>query len=118
VDEMALLEDTCQPFPGHPSLLVMVVLTSFSAADPLGPCVCMERVSWAGEQSVGIDKQTYTGEVLNLNVMSGRALDYFIIQRIPGATNHIRQGTLKFSRYKRMTAKGICRNQINVYNRD
>jgi hypothetical protein len=42
-----------------------------AAADPLGPCVCVERVSQAGGQSVGIDKQTHTGEVLNLNVISG-----------------------------------------------
>ena len=68
----------------------------------------MERVPWAGGQSVGlIDKQTHTGEVLNLNVMSGSASDFFIVQKIPGIASHIRQGTLKFFRYKGMTAKGI-----------
>ena len=61
----------------------------------------MERVSWAGGQSVGlIDKQMHTGEVLNLNVLSGQASDYFIVQRISGIASHIRQDTLKFSIYQ------------------
>jgi hypothetical protein len=46
--------------------------------------------------------------MLNLNVMSGRASDFFIVQRIPGIASHIRQGTLKFTRYKGMTSKGIA----------
>jgi hypothetical protein len=51
----------------------------------------------------------HTGEVvLNLNVLSGRASDFFIVQRIPGVASHIRQGTLKITRYKGMTLKGIA----------
>ena len=34
--------------------------------------------SRADGQSVGFDKQKHTREVLNLNVMSGRALNYYI----------------------------------------
>jgi hypothetical protein len=56
--------------------------SSIIAADPLGPCVCIEWVSRVGGQSLGFDKQTQTGEVLNLNVISGRALDYCILQAI------------------------------------
>jgi hypothetical protein len=77
--------------------------------------------SGAGGQSTGIDKQIHTGEVvLNLNVMSGRASDLIIIQH----TENIRDCKSHQARYievfqnKEMTAKGICRNQINVYNRD
>ena len=46
------------------------------------PVSAWNGFSRAGGESVGIDKQMHTGEVLNLNVMSGRALDYYIIQRI------------------------------------
>jgi hypothetical protein len=46
--------------------------------------------------------------MLNLNVLSGQASDFFIVQKIPGIASHIRQGTLKFSRYKGMTVKGIA----------
>jgi hypothetical protein len=37
-----------------------------------------------------------------------RALDFFIVKRIQGVANHIRQGTLKYTRYKGMTSKGIA----------
>jgi hypothetical protein len=51
----------------------------------------------------------HTGEVvLNLNVMSGGAPDFFIIQRMPGIASHIRQSTLKFTRYKGMISNGIA----------
>jgi hypothetical protein len=54
--------------------------------------------SRADGQSVGIDKQMHTREVLNLNVMSGRAV---ILQGIIRSfKSQIRQGTLKFTRYK------------------
>ena len=44
----------------------------------------MERVSRAGGQSIGIDKQMHTREVLNLNVMCGRALHYYITANYQG----------------------------------
>jgi hypothetical protein len=50
----------------------------------------------------------HTEEVLNLNVLSGRASDFFIVKKIPGIASHIRHGTLKFSRCKEMTVKGIA----------
>jgi hypothetical protein len=42
------------------------------------PVSAWNGFSLAYRQSVGIDKQMHTREVLNLNVMSGRALDYYI----------------------------------------
>ena len=80
-----------------------------TTADPLVPCVWVEQVSRAGGQCIGwIDKQMHTGEVLNLNVMSTWASDFFILHRIPGVARSIRQGSLKFTRYNGMTAKGIA----------
>jgi hypothetical protein len=42
------------------------------------PVSAWNRFSRADGQSVGIDKQMHTREVLNLNVISGRVLDYYI----------------------------------------
>ena len=56
---------------------------------------------------------------MNLNVLSGRASDFFIIQKIPGIASHIRQGTLKLPGTKqRNDFKRIYRNQVDVYSKD
>jgi hypothetical protein len=51
----------------------------------------------------------HTGEVvLNLNVFVRSSISLFVVQRIQWVGSHIRQGTLKFTRYKGMTSKGIA----------
>ena len=70
------------------------------------PVSACNGFSGADGQSVGIYKQMHTREVLNLNVMSGRALDYYNTANYQELQITIRQGTLKFTRYNRREFAG------------